>query len=53
MSKRLRDALIVLHGISDQKWVIVSRSRKAMSAQVVTNWFFTLYLGLVFCGFAN
>ena len=50
MSKRLRDALIVLHGISDQKWVIVSRSRKAMSAQVVTNWFFTLYLGLGFDG---
>jgi integrase/recombinase XerD len=50
MSKRLRDALIVLHGISDQKWVIVSQSRKAMSAQVVTNWFFTLYRKLGFDG---
>ena len=50
MSKRLRDALVNLKSVSDQKWVVVSRSGKAMSAQVVTNWFFTLYRKLGFEG---
>lgn len=50
MSKRLRDALIALKCISNQKWVVASRSGKAMSAQVVTNWFFSLYRKLGFDG---
>ena len=50
MSKRLRDALVVLHGCSNRNTVIASRSGTPMSAQVVTNWFFTLYQKLGFEG---
>ena len=51
MSKRLRDAVSALagDGVLESR-VLKSQRGKAMSAQVVTNWFFHLYRDLGFEG---
>lgn len=52
LSARLRDALAEFAQMGERKGVVVRSSRgNAMSAQVVTNWFWTLYrhLGMEGC----